>query len=179
MSKIKDPSAKQLTAANLKGFFNSAGAFRSGPRTMPINTSAPSHSTGVLRNHSCGMRATESPIGTKTRIKLKCVRVPSLQGYNVAHLGPWPLDYEVDAGRSGGYRSAKDARICGRLFRRDCLAFFWGARLLSSLARQASILRNSTPQSPNTKPPFPSLLRLWLNRRLSAGLGIELVDFAS
>ena len=120
------PSATQLAAANFNGFFNSAGAFRSGPRTRPINTSAPSHSTGVLRNHSCGMRATESPIGTTTRIKLKCVRVPSLQGYNVAHLGPWPLDNEVDAGRGGGYRSAKDARVCGRLFQRDCLAFLLG-----------------------------------------------------
>ncbi len=52
MSKITEPSARQLAAANLKGFFNNAGAVRSGPRTRPINTSAPSHSTGVLRNHS-------------------------------------------------------------------------------------------------------------------------------
>ena len=52
MSNIIKPSAKQLAAANFKGFFNNAGAFRSGPRKRPINTSAPSHSTGVLRNHS-------------------------------------------------------------------------------------------------------------------------------
>jgi hypothetical protein len=54
------------------------------------------------------------------------------------------------------------------------------ARPASSLARQASILPNSKrPQSPKTKPPFASLLRLWLDRCLTAGLGIELVDFAS
>jgi hypothetical protein len=52
MSKITAPSAMQLAAANLKGFFKSPGAFRSGPRTRLINTSAASHSTSVLRNHS-------------------------------------------------------------------------------------------------------------------------------
>ena len=34
------------------GFFRIAGAFRRGPRKRLINTTAASHSTGVLRNHS-------------------------------------------------------------------------------------------------------------------------------
>ena len=45
---------------------------------------------------------------------------------------------------------------------------------------QAS-LRLAESDAPVCKdqPPFSSLLRLWLNRRLSACLGMELVDFAS
>src|SRR5208283_2305638 len=50
-SKISRPKAIELATANFKSFFNNAGAFRSGPRKRPINTSAPSHSTGVLSNH--------------------------------------------------------------------------------------------------------------------------------
>ena len=46
MSKITAPSAMQLAAANLKGFFKSPGAFRSGPRTRAINTSAPTRKDG-------------------------------------------------------------------------------------------------------------------------------------
>ena len=53
------------------------------------------------------------------------------------------------------------------------------ARLATSLAGQASVLpKFDTPVSKDT-PPFSSLLRLCLDRRLAAGLGIELVDFAS
>src|SRR5271157_2373983 len=59
VTRIIKPSATQLAAANFKGFLNNAGAFRSGPRTRPNNTSAPSHSTGVLRNHSWCEWATE------------------------------------------------------------------------------------------------------------------------
>jgi hypothetical protein len=50
MSKIIEPSAMQLATANFKGFFRSAGAFRRGPRKMPINTTAASHSSGLVRN---------------------------------------------------------------------------------------------------------------------------------
>jgi hypothetical protein len=53
------------------------------------------------------------------------------------------------------------------------------ARLASSLAGQASVLpKFDTPVS-NDTPPFYLLLRLCLDRSLAAGLGIELVDFAS
>src|SRR5581483_5693321 len=52
ISKTSEPSAMQLATANLTGFFKIAGAFRSGPRKMPINTNAASHSIGVLSNHS-------------------------------------------------------------------------------------------------------------------------------
>jgi hypothetical protein len=66
------------------------------------------------------------------------------------------------------------------LIQRDTWLLFWGGQAGdASLAKQASVLPSPTPQSPKTKPPCSSLLRLWLNRRLSAGLGIKLVDFAS
>ena len=54
------------------------------------------------------------------------------------------------------------------------------ATLDASLAGQASVLpKFDTPVSKDTPPSFCSLLRLRLDRRLAAGLGIELVDFAS
>ena len=53
------------------------------------------------------------------------------------------------------------------------------ARLATSLPGQASVLPQfDTPVSKDT-PPFSSLLRLCLDRRLAAGLGVELIDFAS
>src|SRR5271157_1427961 len=57
--KIAKPSAIRLATTNFKGFFNNAGARRRGPRKRLINTSAASHSTGVLRNHSWCEWATE------------------------------------------------------------------------------------------------------------------------
>ena len=52
------------------------------------------------------------------------------------------------------------------------------ARLATSLAGQASVLpKFDTPVSKDT-PPLSSLLRLRLDCRLAAGLGIQFVDFA-
>src|SRR5208337_1072887 len=50
--KIANPSAVRVATTNFKGFLRSAGALRRGPRKRLINTSAASHSTSVLRNHS-------------------------------------------------------------------------------------------------------------------------------
>ena len=78
-----------------------------------------------------------------------------------------------------GYGFANCERVGEWLIRRDTWLLDWGARLTASLAGQASVLpKFDTPVSKDT-PPFSSLLRLRLDRRLAAGLGIELVDFAS
>ena len=78
-----------------------------------------------------------------------------------------------------GYRFAKREYVGKRLIRRDTWPLDWVARLDRSLAGQASVLPYfDTPVSKDT-PPFSSLLRLRLDRRLAAGLGIHLVDFAS
>jgi hypothetical protein len=52
VTRIIKPMAMQLAITNFKGFFRMAGAFRRGPRKRPINATAASHSTGVLKNHS-------------------------------------------------------------------------------------------------------------------------------
>ena len=52
MSKNTAPNARQLAARNFNGLLRSPGAFRNGPRNKIISTSAVSHSTGVLKNHS-------------------------------------------------------------------------------------------------------------------------------
>ena len=82
-------------------------------------------------------------------------------------------------GGIAGDRFVKYERVGERFFG-EMPSFLPGvARLDTSLAGQASILPKFDTPVTKDMPHFSSLLRLGLDRRLAAGLGIELVDFAS
>ena len=67
----------------------------------------------------------------------------------------------------------------GDLFSEIAWLLYWGGQAGFQPGRASLHLAEFDAPVSKDQPPFSSLLRLWLNRRLSAGLGIELVDFAS
>ena len=85
---------------------------------------------------------------------IKFFRAPSRQSSNLAHLKARLLHIGVDAGRGGGDDFTKCECVREGLIQPDAWLLFWGGQAGgSSLARQASVLPNSTRQSSSTQLP--------------------------